>query len=271
MRHPRDLSPRICRVGFREPLVPSVRGSLSFGRSLSTEAGATANCLLTCDRVRCWRCEAPLLIVRTNSKLLDALCSWHSREIQVKAVSGIASDHLTTAGYAPNGRTACDSQPARLSYRVVRRAARVHRPCRVHRRRFNRRFTRARKNRARTDGAASRMDRRLDRSCRTRAASLRWAVTRAGAAGLVKPTSSSALDRLHSLLRLRSSVRPAPVRSAEAADSRCSRFARCRRRCARYVRTHPCLDVIRLPQRYRSADAAPRSVMKLEQVLAAPR
>jgi hypothetical protein len=35
---------------------------------VAVEAWAASN-------VRCWRCEAPLLLVPTNAKLLDALCS----------------------------------------------------------------------------------------------------------------------------------------------------------------------------------------------------
>ncbi len=83
---------------------------------VAVEAWAATN-------VRCSRCEAPLLLVPTNAKLLDALCSRHSHEIQVKAVSGIASDRLTAAAYAPMAeRLAVGSLPDYLvvSYDVLR-------------------------------------------------------------------------------------------------------------------------------------------------------
>ena len=73
--------------------------------------------------VRCWRCEAPLLLVPNNAKLLDALCSRQSHEIQVKAINGIASDRLTAAAYAPMAeRIAVGSLPDYLvvSYDVIR-------------------------------------------------------------------------------------------------------------------------------------------------------
>ena len=83
---------------------------------VAVEAWAATN-------VRCWRCEAPLLLVPRNAKLLDALCSRHSHEIQVKAVSGIASDRLTAAAYGPMAeRLAVGSLPDYLvvSYDVLR-------------------------------------------------------------------------------------------------------------------------------------------------------
>ena len=61
---------------------------------VAVEAWAATN-------VRCWRCEAPLLLVPRNAKLLDALCSKNSHEVQVKAINGIAPDRLTGAAYAP--------------------------------------------------------------------------------------------------------------------------------------------------------------------------
>ena len=84
---------------------------------VAVEAWAATN-------VRCWQCQAPLLLVPTNAKLLDALCSVQNHEIQVKAVSGIASDRLTAAAYAPMAeRLAVGRLPDYLivSYDVLRK------------------------------------------------------------------------------------------------------------------------------------------------------
>ena len=83
---------------------------------VAVEAWAATN-------VHCWRCEAPLLLVPKNAKLLDALCSQNSHEVQVKAISGIAPDRLTGAPYAPMAeRLAMGSLPDYLvvSYDALR-------------------------------------------------------------------------------------------------------------------------------------------------------
>ena len=61
---------------------------------VAVEAWAATNVL-------CWRCKSPLILVPANTKLLDALCSRHQHEVQVKAISGIASDALLGAAYGP--------------------------------------------------------------------------------------------------------------------------------------------------------------------------
>ena len=73
--------------------------------------------------VICWRCEAPLLLVLRNAKLLDAFRAKSSHEVQVKAVSGIAPDQLTGAAYDPMAeRLAMGSLPGYLvvSYDALR-------------------------------------------------------------------------------------------------------------------------------------------------------
>ena len=112
----RKLLAKVCpsvHLDFSEAARYTSRSQIA---RVAVEAWAAAN-------VRCWRCEAPLLLVPTNAKLLDALCSRHNHEIQIKAVSGIASDRLTAAAYAPMAkRLAVGNLPDYLivSYNVLR-------------------------------------------------------------------------------------------------------------------------------------------------------
>jgi hypothetical protein len=51
--------------------------------------------------IDCWRCGSSLLFVPPNTRLMDAVCRQTGHEVQVKAVSGIASDRLSAAAYGP--------------------------------------------------------------------------------------------------------------------------------------------------------------------------
>jgi hypothetical protein len=56
------------------------------------------------NNIDCWRCAAPLLLVPPNTQLMDAICRDAGHEVQVKAVSGIASDRLSAAAFDPMAR-----------------------------------------------------------------------------------------------------------------------------------------------------------------------
>ncbi|MGC8485772.1 MAG: DpnI domain-containing protein [Candidatus Baltobacteraceae bacterium] len=51
--------------------------------------------------IRCWRCSSSLLLLPANTALIDAVCSNAGHEVQVKAVAGVARDHILGAAYQP--------------------------------------------------------------------------------------------------------------------------------------------------------------------------
>jgi hypothetical protein len=51
--------------------------------------------------VLCWRCNGALIPAPPNTHLLDAICTSGAHEIQIKATSGIAGDHITGAAFEP--------------------------------------------------------------------------------------------------------------------------------------------------------------------------
>ena len=85
-----DVRPSV-RLDFDEAARYASRSQVA---RVAVEAWAATN-------VVCWRCQSPLLLVPANTKLLDAVCSLHQHEVQVKAVSGIASDTLLGAAHGP--------------------------------------------------------------------------------------------------------------------------------------------------------------------------
>jgi len=61
---------------------------------IAVEAWAATN-------ITCWRCSAPLLLVPANTKLLDAVCSEHGHEVQIKATAKPAHNRLIGAAHGP--------------------------------------------------------------------------------------------------------------------------------------------------------------------------
>jgi Dam-replacing family/Dam-replacing HTH domain len=51
--------------------------------------------------IDCWRCNAPLLLVPANTRLMDAVCRNERHEVQVKAIAGVAHDRLSAAAFGP--------------------------------------------------------------------------------------------------------------------------------------------------------------------------
>ena len=51
--------------------------------------------------VVCWRCSGALIPAPPNAHLLDAICANGAHEVQIKAFSGIAGDHITGAAFEP--------------------------------------------------------------------------------------------------------------------------------------------------------------------------
>ncbi|MGB8265457.1 MAG: DpnI domain-containing protein [Candidatus Velthaea sp.] len=58
--------------------------------------------------IDCRRCGSSLLLVPPNTKLMDAVCRCTGHEVQVKAISGVASDRLTAAAFAPMAQRLAD-------------------------------------------------------------------------------------------------------------------------------------------------------------------
>jgi hypothetical protein len=84
-------APRSVRLDF---------GEFAYYTSRSQVARVTVEAWVALN-VACWRCDSSLLLVPANTKLMDAICQRSGHEVQVKAVSGVARDHLPGAAFSP--------------------------------------------------------------------------------------------------------------------------------------------------------------------------
>jgi hypothetical protein len=89
-----EVRRRTVRIDFDEAARYASRSQVA---RIAIEAWAAKN-------VACWRCESPLVLVPANAQLLDAVCRSSAHEIQIKAVSGVAPDHLSGAAFGPIAR-----------------------------------------------------------------------------------------------------------------------------------------------------------------------
>lgn len=86
-----EIRTRTVRIDFREAARYASRSHVA---RIAIEAWAAKN-------VACWRCESRLVLVPANTQLLDAICRSSAHEVQIKAVSGVAPDHLSGAAFGP--------------------------------------------------------------------------------------------------------------------------------------------------------------------------
>jgi hypothetical protein len=82
---------RSVRLDFSEAATYVSRSQVA---RIAVEAWAARN-------VVCWRCASPLLLVPANTKLLDAVCSEHAHEVQIKATARLDASRITGAAYGP--------------------------------------------------------------------------------------------------------------------------------------------------------------------------
>jgi hypothetical protein len=87
----RAMQQRSVRIDFTEAANYASRAQVA---RVAIEAWVATN-------IDCWRCRSSLLLVPANTRLLDAVCRDAGHEVQVKAISGIASDHLSGAAFGP--------------------------------------------------------------------------------------------------------------------------------------------------------------------------
>ncbi len=109
-----EVSHRTVRIDFDEAARYVSRSQVA---RIAIEAWAAQN-------IACWRCESPLVLVPANTELLDAVCRSSAHEVKIKAVSGIARDHLSGAAFGPIARrlaTGCLPDYLVISYDSQRR------------------------------------------------------------------------------------------------------------------------------------------------------